>query len=487
MIVQAATGHSDNHPLYTLTWGCFTVLKINEVKITVIYRWLAMFIAIVTGIVSTCAQEADILFGRFESRFVKLDSLIHYPTRVSSDYKGRVDATGLLPAAQALDTAFVDSVIDNRVKAQITAAHSVTGLSMTGQIYGRLDEGFGLDEDDALSRYKGKIQADIRWNVFGSSLINRKGRANEIRLRGEISKLDYRREDIGRLVVAQKEQFRRHYDNLLSAVLIHRIDNLALLDDALSYMLREGAISSDDLLQVLNDKAEAERLMASIAEPAPAAADLSAPGGVVVTVDSTALISYIRRYNVETSSLVLRQQLLEQQIANTSYWTTLNISPFVRYSYYMRPVIDNSSNIDAGVSFIIPISGETSRKRRAMQAERDVLALETDRVAEVLTDNIRLILLDIDRMNRSISGEVKRLDDLKRYLLIRKNAYDGRIGQYNYLDRMKEYNAYILCCERLLSFSYQRDCMLASLQMYLPDVSILEFCTETEARPTNVQ
>ena len=46
-------------------------------------------------------------------------------------------------------------------------------------------------------------------------------------------------------------------------MLAHRIHNLTLLDDALSYLLREGGISSDDLLTVLNETAEAERLMAT--------------------------------------------------------------------------------------------------------------------------------------------------------------------------------------------------------------------------------
>lgn len=433
-----------------------------------------------TGVMTSRAQSADSLFRQFESRFMLLDSIIHHPASNPIVLSDGTDTDGHSHISQSADMAYVDSVIDNSVRAKISAARSVTGLSVNGQIYGRLDDGFGLDEDDALSRYKSKIQADIRWNIFGSALINRKGKANEIRIKGEIDKLDYRREDIGRLVAVQKELFRVHYDSLLSGVLVHRINNLSILNEALSYLLNEGGISSDDLLQVLNEKAEAERLMTTIANPAPPTPDLSAPGAVIVNVDSAGLLSYINQYNVETSSLILRQQLIDQEIANTTYWSTLNVSPFIRYSYYMRPVIDNSSNIDAGVSFIIPISGESGKKRRALRAEKDVLSLEADRLAAVIADNIHLTVLDIERMNRSIAGEVKRLDELRTYLTLRRKAYDGRIGEYNYLARMKEYNAYILCCERLLSFSYQRDCMLASLQIYLPDISILSFCTETE-------
>ena len=222
-----------------------------------------------TGVMTSRAQSADSLFRQFESRFMLLDSIIHHPASNPIVLSDGTDTDGHSHISQSADIAYVDSVIDNSVRAKISAARSVTGLSVNGQIYGRLDDGFGLDEDDALSRYKSKIQADIRWNIFGSALINRKGKANEIRIKGEIDKLDYRREDIGRLVAVQKELFRVHYDSLLSGVLVHRINNLSILNEALSYLLNEGGISSDDLLQVLNEKAEAERLMATIANPAP--------------------------------------------------------------------------------------------------------------------------------------------------------------------------------------------------------------------------
>lgn len=424
------------------------------------------------------AHEADSLFLRFESRFTLLDSIIHHPVHLPSRI-GRADYGSIVTRDSSGYTA-ADSLINNKVSLQTSAMRSVTGLSVNGQAYGRLDEGFGLDEEDALSRYKGKIQAELRWNFLNSSLINRKGKTNEIRIRGDMERLQYKKEDIGRLVASQKEYFRMHYDSLLCGVLMHRIANLSLLDDAQSYLLAQGGISSDDLLNVLNEKAEAERMLATIINRTAATGDLSNPGGIVVKVDSARLMAFVREYSAETSTLVLREQLLGQQIANTTYWNTLNLSPFIRYSYYMRPTVPNSSNIDAGVSFIIPLSGETKKKRAAMRAGRAMLAFEKDRLVERITDNIRLTLLDVGRLNHSIKGEVARLAELKKYLGLRRNAYDNRIGEYNYLSRMKEYNTYLMCCERLLSFSYQRDCLLASLQNYLPEISILEFCEEDE-------
>ncbi len=450
--------------------------------------WIILLMIVGLGVPTGYAQKADSLFMQFETRFGLLDSIIHHPAH---DPARPMWIAVSLPDSRMMtgdfDRMAVDSVIDNKVNARISEMKNVTGLTVNGQVYGRLDEGFGLDEDDALSRYKEKIQAEIRWNFLKSSIINRKGKMNEIRLQGDIQRLEYKRANVGRLVALQKEQFRNRYDSLLCGVLTHRIENLTLLSDAQSFLLMQGGISSDDLLTILNEKAEAERLMATIIRDYPASDDLSNPSGIIVDVDTTRLISFICEYNTGTSTIELRRRLLDQQIDNTTYWSSLNLSPFIRYSYYMRPVVPNSSNIDAGLSFIVPLSMETAKKRKAMEAERGVLDLERDRLTNEITENVRLTLLDIERLNRSIEGEVKRLSKLKGYLNIRREAYDNRIGEYNYLSRMKEYNAYLLCCERLLSFSYQRDCMLASLQVYLPDVSIVDFCVETRLRADSVE
>jgi len=436
---------------------------------------------------SVYAHESDSLFLRFEARFALLDSIIRHPGHHIA-YTSRHAASALDPARAEIGALrqAADSAIDRRVKAEIGAMKSVTGLTVNGQVYTRLDDDFGLDEEDALSRYKAKVQAELRWNFLNSSLINRRGKANEIRLRGDIDRLDYRREELGRLVASQQEQFRIRYDSLLCGVLSHRIANLSLLADAQTYLLAEGGISSDDLLEILEEKAEAERMMATIDRPAPPAGDLSNPSGVVVRVDSVRLLDFIRLYDTNTSSLELRRRLLDQQIANTRGWTSLNLSPFVRYSYYMRPDVSNSSNIDAGLSFIVPLARTSAKKRRALRAERGVLDLEQERASALVTERVRLVLLDIERMNRSIEGEVRRLAGLKGYLDLRREAYENRIGEYDYLARMKEYNTYLLCCERLLSFSYRRDCLLASLQNYLPDTSILDFCVETELQARSI-
>ena len=436
-------------------------------------RLTLSLLLLIIGFAGARADEGDILFLRFQGRFLLLDSLIH------GSHPALQTDKPLSSSLEIDDEAYrrhVDSLVGLETQARINTMKNVTGLSLQGQAYARLDDGFGLDEEDALSRYKEKIQAEVRWNFLQSSLINRKGKRREIELQGEIERLGFERENLRRLVGLQKEEFRQHYDSLLCGVLSHRLRNLDVLSQAQYYLLGQGNVSSDYLLDILNEKSEAERLHATISREYPPSSDLSNPHGAVIEVDSAALNAYITENERRTSTLELRAQLLEQQAANTTYWSTLNISPFVRYSYYMRPERSNSSNIDAGISFIIPLSAETSRKRRALEAERQTLELERRHTINQIHDEVRLSLGEIVRLNSSIRGEMQRLRNLKAFLALRRTAYENRIGEYNYIARMKEYNAYLLCYERLLGFVYQRDCLLASLQYYLPDKSILDFC-----------
>ena len=155
----------------------------------------------------------------------------------------------------------------------------------------------------------------------------------------------------------------------------------------------------------------------------------------------------------------------------------------MRYSLYTRPS-GNSSNVDAGLVFTIPVSKEFSRKKAALRAQRDELAAQESYLSTRLIEAVKAILVDIDRYNRAAIGEYRRMDELKRYLEIRRTGYDNRVGEYNRLARMKEYNSYLLCCEKFISFQYSRDCSIADLQKFLTDTSILEFCRELPLEST---
>ncbi len=444
-------------------------------------RRLLLILFVISATTMTYAQQdgSQRLFDTFEQRFVALDSLIF----ASSDADS---ATADHPAVHfqhwwiAQDsTSAADSLITNQVNAEVRAMKHETGLALTGQTYYRLDEGLALDEDDAVSRYKAKVQVELRWNFLNSSLIHRQGRQQAIELQGDIERIELDKANLARLLAENQEFYQQKYDSLLSGILQHRLVNLTLMNDAQMYLLEHGNISSDEMLDIINDKAEAERALMAMSKTYPMANDLSHPSGLVVEIDSAGLLGYIREHHADLHLLQLQSELLAQQMENHSYWTKLNISPFIRYSYYFRTDLANSTNVDFGVNFNIPITGEAGKKRAAMDAKRMIIDKEKEEATKKIEENIRAILLDIERLNRVSTAELHRMQDLKRYLQIRSHAYLNRKGGYNIILRTKEYNTYLVCWEKFLSYQYQRDCLLMTLQTYLTDTSIFDFCVGT--------
>ena len=444
-------------------------------------RRLLVILFVICATTMTYAQPdgSQRLFDTFEQRFVALDSLIFAYSEADS-------ATADHPAVHfqhwwiAQDsTSAADSLITNHVNAEVRAMKHETGLALTGQTYYRLDEGLALDEDDAVSRYKAKVQVELRWNFLNSSLIHRQGRQQAIELQGDIERIEMDKANLARLLAENQEFYQQKYDSLLSGILQHRLVNLTLMNDAQMYLLEHGNISSDEMLDIINDKAEAERALMAMSKSYPMTNDLSHPSGLVVEIDSAGLLGYIREHHADLHLLQLQSELLAQQMENHSYWTKLNISPFIRYSYYFRTELANSTNVDFGVNFNIPITGEAGKKRAAMDAKRMIIDKEKEETTKKIEENIRAILLDIERLNRVSIAELHRMQDLKRYLQIRSHAYLNRKGGYNIILRTKEYNTYLVCWEKFLSYQYQRDCLLMTLQTYLTDTSIFDFCVGT--------
>lgn len=257
-------------------------------------------------------QRGMEILANFDKRFEHLDSLI-FGSRdgsrpASLSVTDSTATTGVSPTRDDLNRA-----IDRRTEAEIGEIKSLTGLRFTGQTYYRLDGDLGMDEEDPVSVYKGKIQAELRWYPFQSALFKRQGRINEQKLRGRIDKLAYDKEDLGMLVERQKEAFRQYSDSLMGGVLLQRIRNLNMLSSAYMYLLENENIPSDDLLQILNEKAEAERMFASLPGRHLPALDLSRPAGYFVEIDTAAYLQRVRKTQADLSTLQLQMELLEQQ------------------------------------------------------------------------------------------------------------------------------------------------------------------------------
>ncbi len=442
-------------------------------------RLKAGVISLVMAILYPCgplySQQADIhLFRKFKERFSLLDSLISAQTV-------KLNST-LVVAAHMEEYSLernVDSLLQNKIEDQKAAMKAETGLLISGQTYYRLDENLGYDDEDALSRYRAKMQVELRWNFLSSSLVKRESRLDEINVRGELEQARLQQERIRELTEKQKEFFQFEYDSLLTGVLRLRIDNLKLLSQVQEYLVSDRSIATDELLKIMDEQAVAERQLAAIPKEYPLASQLSRPGGSIIQIDTAALKKYIARNDITLRQAQLEIELLGYREESSSYWRTLNISPFVRYSYYVRPTMDNSANVDAGVAFQIPLSTQTSKERKALRAERMQKLMEKEDLAAIINTNVDKLLVEIERANKGLKGEMERIGKMKGYLALRKENYKGHIGEYNYIDRIKEYNHYLTCWENYFRYQYTRDCCIAELQNYLPGCSVMEFCRIT--------
>ncbi len=200
--------------------------------------------------------------------------------------------------------------------AKIGEITSQTGLQLSGSAYYRFDENIGFDDDESTTAgYWGKAQVELSWDFLRSPLFNREGRIEEIVLQERISRQRYLGEDVLQFVAQQKELFRRQRDRDLAAVLTLHIGNLALLKDAQHYLLKTANISSDELMSILIEKAEAERQLATLLIDPNTAADnlaalsLDAPRVSLVRIDTTALYNKLRSSQYDLSMLALRIQL----------------------------------------------------------------------------------------------------------------------------------------------------------------------------------
>ena len=420
------------------------------------------------------AQMSDrILFQKFGEHFSLLDSLIFSVGNVTGVKEKSINLKNSLNSVDAS----VDPLLYAKVEKQMEAMKAETGLLISGQTYYRLDEGFGIDDEDALSRYTAKVQVELRWNFLSSSLINRRSRLNELDIKGELERVGLERERIGKLIETQKEYFQEEYDSLLAGVLKLRIANLQLLSDAQQYLVSDRSISTDELLKIMDEQAIAERLLVTIPKDYPLAFQLVSPHGAEIRVDTARFMKHICDNDLSLYEADLQIKLLSEKEKSTNYWRTLNLSPFFRYSFYVRPEARNTANVDAGLAFQIPLSGERPRKRKALRAERFQKTMEKESLVNMVTEKVHFLFDEIERANRGLSGELKRIEKMRDYMQLRKKNYRGHIGEYNFMSRIKEYNHYLTCWENFYTYQFKRDCCIAELQAFLSGQSVLDFCT----------
>ena len=421
--------------------------------------------------------ETQRILDRYDRRFEAMDSLV---------FRQPVDTL----AESALDYAAVDFIvsgrvaeIDEAVEAEIREMKGKTGVDIRGQVYARPGRQISYDPDDPLVAYNAKVQAELEWNIFHSSIYKRTAKIRELRLEGELRQLEHEKDALAETVFRQKRSVRyRYYGRLLTVLGVHS-ENLRLLMETQVFLLQHGKISSDDLLKIINEQAETERQLIairsdSVIEPLPANRGIA----YISVADTAALMRCVREDHRDIRKLAMQQELLSVQRRKIDYWQTMDILPFARVSYYNRANVHNTHNIDVGVSFKIPLSGETARKRRTIDAQQRVVQYEQQRVSSQIEREVTMLLRELENYNENIYGEYVRMASLKRYLSQRIDSYGNVAGEYSRIDRLQEYNAYLQAWERMLTYAYQRDCLLIELQSYITDEPVSRYLVFQELK-----
>lgn len=436
--------------------------------------WVVFSFSYLPGQIVSSGQ-GERLLDCFNRRFQELDSLI----LSSAD---SVRAGGFcFPVCKPVMHGFYDPrVYEKKFEADLKVMRSQNGFKVSGQTYYRLDEGMGLDEEDAVSRYNAKVQLEVAWDFFRSSCYKYKGKKREIFLENQIEQNQFEQELLSVYAKDAKIGLRVKYESQMAGILLHRIENLNLIYSAYRYLVDEGGASSDELLEILDEKTKAERILATFTGSQIKAGELSHPWSELVSIDTLSLLRDLKRGHSDFKDIEMRTALLDQQYKNTNYLQDASIAPFVRYSQYFRSESSNSANVDVGFRLQLPLTGENNKKRKSIDLEKQRLTLEYFKIEKEIETQVSHIIAEINRFNNLVSGEVRRIRELRAYLADRKKAYDNFIGQYSRPARMKEYNVYLSCWESLVEFQYRRECLLCDLQSLMGDLPVAAYCTRIE-------
>ena len=404
-------------------------------------------------------KNEDVL-RQFDQRFEQMDKLLQHSVSVASPNL-TLGEDVLLPDAA------LDSLYRAKGAQEAKAFKRRTGLEVTGQAYGRLDQALVIshDDDDQYSAYVAKFQAELGWNFFNSAFYQRKSELARIQLANELEYIKQSKDKNKAIYEAAENLLTMEYNYYIAIVLYNELQNVDILNQAYQYMLEQDKISNDKLLENINDKMELEYTLAQTFDLTDIANEpLYALRPTIITIDSVRLFEEVQRYNPDLRASYVQEQLLDKEKKLTNYGQTMRLTPFLRGSMYLRKLVSPSSNIDLGVRFTFPLYDESGAKRRAIETEKQIIRESRQSLDEDMKSYCRLRLDRVERLNRAIRTEAFHIEQLGKYVELRKNAYLKQPKGYNYIIRLEEYNEYLKSMERMYKLMLSRSLALLDIQ-----------------------
>lgn len=398
----------------------------------------------------------------FKNRFAQLETLLNHPIWVKSP----VINLGL-NSQHTADIRNTDSLYWSKTAHEQLAIAKHNGLEVTGQVYARPDAYFDADNDneDQVSKYKVKTQAELGWNIINSKFYQGKEKKAKVALANELSRLQSKKRMTADIYEKAAEELTEQYNFYIGTIIAHRLDNLDIMNEAYQYMLEKDRISNDKMLKVMNEKLAAEydiSILCSDRDISNKPIYRMKPTRIVV--DTTALWHHIDEESIDARIVMVKEQIADNDSKLANYLSTTRITPFARWSSYWQSNNKISNNGDIGVRFTIPIYNENPRKRKALETEKEIIRNSRSTDVKEIKQSVGILLKRIENLNQAIATEAFHIEQTGKYIDMRRFAYKNQKQGYNYLMRMDEYTGFLESMERMYKLMLNRGLAIINIE-----------------------
>ena len=398
----------------------------------------------------------------FKNRFAQLDTLLNHPIWVKSP----VINLGL-NSQHTADIRNTDSLYWSKTAHEQLAIARHHGLEVTGQVYARPDAYFDADNDneDQVSKYKVKTQAELGWNIINSKFYQGKEKKAKVALANELSRLQSKKRMTADIYEKAAEELTEQYNFYIGTIIAHRLDNLDIMNEAYQYMLEKDRISNDKMLKVMNEKLAAEydiSILCSNRDISNKPIYRMKP--TRIQVDTTALWHHIDEESIDARIVMVKEQIADNDSKLANYLSTTRITPFARWSSYWQSNNKISNNGDIGVRFTIPIYNENPRKRKALETEKEIIRSSRSTDVKEIKQSVGILLKRIENLNHAIANEAFHIEQTGKYIDMRRFAYKNQKQGYNYLMRMDEYTGFLESMERMYKLMLNRGLAIINIE-----------------------
>ena len=398
----------------------------------------------------------------FKNRFAQLDTLLNHPIWVKSP----VINLGL-NSQHTADIRNTDSLYWSKTAHEQLAIARHHGLEVTGQVYARPDAYFDADNDneDQVSQYKVKTQAELGWNIINSKFYQGKEKKAKVALANELSRLQSKKRMTADIYEKAAEELTEQYNFYIGTIIAHRLDNLDIMNEAYQFMLEKDRISNDKMLKVMNEKLAAEYDISILCSDR----DISNKPiyrirPTRILVDTTALWHHIDEESIDARIVMVKEQIADNDSKLANYLSTTRVTPFARWSSYWQSNNKISNNADIGVRFTIPIYNENPRKRKALETEKEIIRSSRSTDVKEIKQSVGILLKRIENLNQAIATEAFHIEQTGKYIDMRRFAYKNQKQGYNYLMRMDEYTGFLESMERMYKLMLNRGLAIINIE-----------------------